>query len=66
MFLPYFIAILLGWACPSDANMNCANSNGTVQTTDAPTPGGDPTTPTTPAPGDDTGGEHSHFPPKNP
>jgi len=65
MFLPYFIAILLGWACPSDTNMNCAsNSTTTVSTTGTPDGGGE--TPPPPAPGDDTGGELGHFPPKKP
>lgn len=32
MFIPLFIAILLGLVSPSDNN-NCSNSNGTVVTT---------------------------------
>jgi hypothetical protein len=56
MFLPLFIAILLGLATPTDTNNNCnPNSGTTVTTSDT-----DPTNPGEPGdtpPGDDTGGE---------
>lgn len=49
MFLPLIIAILLGFASPSDTN-NTSNSDTTVNVN------GDET------PGDDTGGEVGHTP----
>ncbi|SDG07038.1 hypothetical protein SAMN05421827_103126 [Pedobacter terrae] len=60
MFLPLFIAILLGLATPTNTNNNCGHSGGTVvnaNDTD-PTDTGDP--------GDDTGGETGHVPPIKP
>lgn len=59
MFLPLFIAILLGLATPT--NNNCSHNGGTVVSTndtDPNDPGDNP--------GDDdgdTGGEHGHMPP---
>ncbi|KRT17473.1 hypothetical protein ASU31_02705 [Pedobacter ginsenosidimutans] len=65
MFLPLFIAILLGLATPANTNNNCNPNSGTTVTT-ADTDPGDPGDPGDPPPGDDTGGEGSHVPPKNP
>ena len=65
MFLPLFIAILLGLATPSNTNNNCSPQTGTTVSaadTDPTDPGDEPPT----DPGDDTGGEGSHVPPKNP
>jgi hypothetical protein len=62
MFIPYFIAILLGLATPTDTNSNCTHDGGTTVTTN-----GDPATPPpgTPPPGGDTGGEGGQIkPPK--
>lgn len=60
MFIPLFIAILLGLVNPSNTNSSCHNGNGTVVTQDAPgDPGNNP-------PGDDTGGDTGHIPPRNP
>jgi hypothetical protein len=64
MFLPLFIAILLGLATPTNTNNNCAPQTGTtVSTTDTdPTDPGD-TDPTDP--GDDgTGGDTGQNPPR--
>ena len=67
MFLPLFIAILLGLATPT--NTNHASNNNTTVTVNG-TNSGDPNDPGTdpgdPDPGTDTGGEGSHVPPKNP
>ena len=62
MFLPMFIAILLGLVSPSNTNSNCTHNGGTTVSTNSNTPGdpGDPPS------GDDTGGEGAHVPPKNP
>lgn len=68
MFIPLFIAILLGLATPSNTNNNCGHNGGTVvnaNNTDPINPG-DPGNPGDPPPGDDTGGEGAHVPPKNP
>ncbi|WP_293784446.1 hypothetical protein [uncultured Pedobacter sp.] len=65
MFLPLFIAILLGLATPANTNNNCGHNSGTVvnaNDTD-PNDNGDPGDTD---PGDDTGGEGAHVPPKNP
>ena len=61
MFLPLFIAILLGLATPTNTNNNCnPNSGTTVNTADT-----DPINPGDPPPGDDTGGEGGQIkPPK--
>jgi len=52
MFLPLFIAILLGLATPTNTNNNCGHSGGTV-TTNSDTSGDLDDSPS----GDDTGGE---------
>nr|WP_199158181.1 hypothetical protein [Pedobacter sp. ASV2] len=67
MFIPYFIAILLGLVNPSHTNHsgNC-NGNTTVSATSTdPGNPGDPNNPGDPAPGDDTGGETGHTPIRN-
>lgn len=57
MFIPLFIAILLGLATPTNTNSNCTHDGGTTVTTN-----GDPATP---PPGGDTGGEGGQIkPPK--
>ncbi|MCX2432211.1 MULTISPECIES: hypothetical protein [unclassified Pedobacter] len=59
MFLPYFIAILLGFVSPSNTNSNCTHNGGTTVSTNNNTPGdpGDP--------GDDgTGGDTGQNPPR--
>ncbi|NII84253.1 MULTISPECIES: hypothetical protein [unclassified Pedobacter] len=66
MFLPLFIAILLGLATPTNTNNNCSHNSGTVVSTNDT----DPTNPGDPGTGDpgddgDTGGEHGHMPPPN-
>ena len=61
MFIPLFIAILLGLVSPSNTSSSCTQNGGTTVSTNSNTPG-DPGT----DPGDDTGGEGSHVPPKNP
>lgn len=60
MFLPLFIAILLGLATPT--NNNCSHNSGTVVTTNDTDPGnpGDPGDGGTDG---DTGGENGHLPP---
>ncbi|MDQ0636891.1 hypothetical protein QF042_000456 [Pedobacter sp. W3I1] len=67
MFIPLFIAILLGLATPSNTN-HSASCGGTTTVNTADTDPGDtdPTDPGDTPPGDDTGGEGSHVPPKNP
>ena len=65
MFLPLFIAILLGFASPSNTNNNCSHNSGTVVSANDTDPG-NPGDPGDTDPGDDTGGEGSHVPPKNP
>ncbi len=62
MFLPYFIAILLGFINPSNKNHSCAN--GTTVSINATNPD-DPNDPGTTPPGDDTGGETGHTPIRN-
>ena len=69
MFIPLFIAILLGLASPSNTNTNCNhNGNGTTITTnDAPDDGGEnPGEGGTGGelPGDGTGGETGNNPPR--
>ncbi|WP_145858388.1 hypothetical protein [Pedobacter suwonensis] len=63
MFLPFFIAILLGLATPTNTNNNCDHNGGTV-TTNSNTPG-DPGTGSggDGGAGGDTGGENGHLPP---
>lgn len=64
MFLPLFIAILLGLATPT--NNNCSHNGGTVVSTNDT----DPNNPGDPGDsgdnGDDTGGETGHVPPIKP
>lgn len=63
MFLPLFIAILLGLATPADTNNNCAPQTGTTVSATGTDPGdpGDPPT----DPGDDgTGGDTGQNPPR--
>lgn len=60
MFLPYFIALFLGLVSP--LNTSCTGGTSTtvnVTNSEDGDPGDQP-------PGDDTGGEGSHTPPKNP
>ena len=54
MFLPFFIAILLGLACPSHTTKTTHNSKDTTVTTSGLTAG------------DDTGGDTGHIPPRHP
>lgn len=61
MFLPLFIAILLGLATPTNTNNNCGHNGGTVVTTNDNNPG-DPGS-NDPGNGDDTGGETGQNPP---
>lgn len=59
MFIPLFIAILLGLASPSNTN-HSASCGGTTTVNTADTDPGDPGDPGEPGdtpPGDDTGGE---------
>lgn len=58
MFIPLFIAILLGLASPSNTNhsASCGGTT-TVSTADAEPGDTDPTDPGDTPPGDDTGGE---------
>lgn len=66
MFLPLFIAILLGLVSPSDCNTN-QHSNTPVSVSSDEGPGDDGTgIDNPPAPGDDTGGEGAHIPPRKP
>lgn len=62
MFLPLFIAILLGLATPTNTNNNCGHNGGTV-TTNSDT-SGDLGNPDTPPPGDGTGGDTGNNPPR--
>lgn len=63
MFLPLFIAILLGLATPTNTNNNCGHNSGTVvnandtDPTDTGDPGDQP-------PGDGTGGDTGNNPPR--
>jgi len=60
MFLPLFIAILLGLVNPSTSNTHCVSSTTTVNVNSGDEDPGDED------PGDDTGGEGGHVPPRNP
>ncbi|MBB6236950.1 hypothetical protein HDC90_001567 [Pedobacter sp. AK013] len=64
MFIPLFIAILLGLATPANTNNNCNPNGGTTVTTadTDPTNPGDPGDGTGEA-GGDTGGETGQNPP---
>lgn len=64
MFLPLFIAILLGLATPTNTNNNCDHNGGTVVTTNSNTPG-DPGSGSggDGGAGGDTGGETGQNPP---
>jgi len=66
MFIPLFIAILLGLVNPSNTNSSCHNGNGTVVTQDAPGDPGNPGVPGDPPPIDGTGGDNGHVPPPKP
>ncbi|NTE05108.1 hypothetical protein G6M26_50970 [Agrobacterium tumefaciens] len=60
MFLPYFIALFLGFVSPS--NTSCTGGTSTtvnVTNSEDGDPGDQP-------PGDDTGGESGHVPPTRP
>ncbi|WP_426326759.1 hypothetical protein [Pedobacter sp. R-06] len=59
MFIPLFIAILLGLATPTNTN-HSASCGGTTTVNTADT---DPGEPGDTPPGDDTGGENGHLPP---
>lgn len=64
MFLPYFIAILLGFVNPSNSQNSCGgNTTVTVNSTNPDDNGGAPGD-TNPDDGDDTGGEKGHVPPQ--
>ncbi|MBO9673511.1 MAG: hypothetical protein J7577_08705 [Sphingobacteriaceae bacterium] len=66
MFLPLFIAILLGLATPANTNNNCSHNGGTVVSTNDTDPG-DPGDPPPTDPGDDdTGGEGGQIKPPKP
>ncbi|WP_406824578.1 hypothetical protein [Pedobacter sp. KACC 23697] len=60
MFIPLFIAILLGLATPTNTNNNCGHNGGTVTTNDNNP--GDPGS-NDPGNGGDTGGDNGHLPP---
>ncbi|GGI23261.1 hypothetical protein [Pedobacter mendelii] len=63
MFIPLFIAILLGLATPSNTNHSATCNGTTVSTTNADP--GDPGDPGDPIdPGDGTGGETGTNPPR--
>ncbi len=68
MFLPLFIAILLGLATPANTNNNCDHNGGTVvnaNNTDPNNPGDPGTDPGNGDPGDDgTGGDTGQNPPR--
>lgn len=61
MFIPLFIAILLGLVSPSNTN-HSASCGGTTTVSTADADPGD-TDPGDTPPGDDTGGENGHLPP---
>jgi len=63
MFLPLFIAILLGLASPSNTN-HSASCGGTTTVNTADTDPGDPGDPGDTDPGDDTGGDTGNNPPR--
>ena len=64
MFIPLFIAILLGLVSPSNTNSNCTQNGGTTVSTSTGTPG-DPGDPGDTDPGDDgTGGNTGQNPPR--
>lgn len=66
MFLPLFIAILLGLATPTNTNNNCGHNSGTVVNANDTDPNGpnNPDDPSTdPGEGGDTGGDNGHLPP---
>ncbi|MGN8058704.1 hypothetical protein ACTJKN_20630 [Pedobacter sp. 22163] len=58
MFLPLFIAILLGLATPTNTNNNCSHNGGTTVSTNDTDPGD-----TDPGDDGDTGGDNGHLPP---
>jgi hypothetical protein len=62
MFLPLFIAILLGLATPTNTNNNCGHSGGTVVNANDTDPN-DPGDPGDDGDGGDTGGETGQNPP---
>ncbi|RZJ81663.1 hypothetical protein EZ449_02855 [Pedobacter frigidisoli] len=64
MFIPIFIAILLGLVNPSNTSSNCTQNDGTTVSTSTSTPG-DPGDPGDTDPGDDgTGGDTGQNPPR--
>jgi hypothetical protein len=64
MFIPMFIAILLGLVTPANTNNNCTHNGGTTVSTNSNTPG-DPGDPGDTDPGDDgTGGDTGQNPPR--
>jgi hypothetical protein len=65
MFIPLFIAILLGLATPSNTN-HSASCGGTTTVNTADADPGDTDPGDTDPDEDGTGGEGAHVPPKNP
>lgn len=63
MFLPIFIAILLGLVSPANTNTNNCNGNTTLSTYDSGTNGDEDPDDDTP-PSDGTGGETGQNPPR--
>lgn len=64
MFLPYFIALFLGFVNPSTTS--CAGGPSTTVQVNNSEDGNDGEDPGDQPPGDDTGGEQGHIPPRNP
>jgi len=63
MFIPLFIAILLGLATPSNTN-HSASCGGTTTVNTADADPGDSGEPGDTPPGDDTGGDTGNNPPR--
>jgi hypothetical protein len=62
MFIPMFIAILLGLVTPTNTNNNCTHGGTTVSASN--NTAGDPGDPGDGSPGDDTGGDTGNNPPR--
>jgi len=66
MFIPLFIAILLGLVSPSTTNTPSAGPGTTVNVSSTGDENPDEEDPGNENPGDDTGGEGSQIPPRKP
>lgn len=68
MFIPLFLAIMLGLVSPSNTNSNCSPNSGTVVSTQSnpdDNGGGEDGDPDDDG-NDGTGGDGGHLPPKKP